>query len=449
MNLDQLHQRYRDATPGSARAFGEAARLIPGGVQGNIKYFEPHPLSFESANGSWLTDVDGHRYVDFLLSFGALALGHGHAVVRKAIGDALDRYGTTSFGMPYELECKMVRTIRERFPSIDALRFTNSGLEATLLAIRIGLAATGKTHIAKFEGHYHGGHDQVLVSTTTAAREAGVDPVARPDSKGLAPYHVKHTVVLPFNDLENCSRILNSRNEEVGVVVLEPVQAGYIEPAPGFLSDVRTLTAKLGMVLIFDEVKTGFRTSLGGAQGYYNVQPDLTALGKILGGGLPIGAVGGRRELLELCSPGRSKGLDDVVFHSGTFNGNPLSLAAGLATIGFLEAPGRFSELLEATEALKTGITTSAEEHGFGVDTPGAGTIFNVAFRQHGTYRTAVPAPNQLRQALDFSLMHHGVFSKPMNRFSMATSHGEAEIAHTLSAFENAFAELEKFVEKL
>ena len=447
MDLDLLRQRYLGETAASARAFREAARLIPGGVQGNIKYFDPHPLSFASAEGSWLTDADGRRYVDFLLSFGALALGHGHEVVRRAIAEALEGYGTTSFGMPYELERVMARKISERFPSIATVRFTNSGLEATLLAIRIALAASGRTHIAKFDGHYHGGHDRVLVNTTGGRRPGGGDPVAHADSLGLAAYHLEHTVVLPFNDVESSSRILKGRSGEVGAVVVEPVQAGYIEPEPGFLNAVRALTSDLGMVLIFDEVKTGFRTALGGAQEYYGVEPDLTALGKILGGGLPIGAVGGRGDLMELCSPARSRNLADVVFHSGTFNGNPMSLATGLATIGHLEEPGRFDELLVGTEALKRGIVASGRAHGFNVETPGAGTIFNVAVGLQDEGDAREFSPQFLRQCLDYSLMHYGVFSKPMNRFSMATSHRNAEIAHTLSAFDSAFGELATLVE--
>lgn len=420
--------------------------VIPGGVQGNIKFFAPYPLSFSQARGAWMTDVDGNRYVDYLLSFGALMLGHGHPVVRGAVQEVWERYGTTSFGVPYELEFAMVKQVQKLYPSIKSLRFTNSGLEATLLAVRLALAFSGKTHIAKFDGHYHGGHEQVLVNTSVAeSLEAGnTRPAARKASLGLPDYYVEHTIVLPFNNLALCEQILREQVTRVGAVIMEPVQAGYIPADPAFMRGLRQLTRDLGILLVFDEVKTGFRVALGGAQEYYGIEPDLTALGKVLGGGFPIGAVGGREDILRLSAPTRSTQLTDIVFHSGTFNGNPISLTAGLRTLEFLREPGRFERVLDVTNQLKQGIVSLAKSYDIGVEPIGIGTIFNIKVgRTPAQADGSVPNPSrELREALDFALMYHGVFSKPFNRFSLSTEHGETEVAHTLAAFDKSFADI-------
>lgn len=436
--------QFRTNTPRSRAAFDRARQIIPGGVQGNIKFFEPYPLSFQRASGAWLTDVDGHNYVDYLLSFGALILGHGHPAVRQAIDEAWNTYGTSSFGAPYPLEVAMAEKIRDLLPSVDAVRFTNSGLEATLLAIRLGMAVSGRTHLAKFDGHYHGGHEYVLMNT--AVTPPGLDgrPEMVADSMGLPDYFREHTVVLPFDNLPLCEKILRERQDQVGVVIIEPLQAGYIPASEHFIWGLRELTENLGMVLVFDEVKTGFRVAIGGAQEYYRVRPDITALGKILGGGFPIGAVGGRREILELASPTRSRKSSEVVFHSGTFNGNPMSLSAGLRTLEFLCEPGRFQRIVETARGLQQGIIAIGHAYGFAVKTMGIGTIFNIMVNREaaGGDDGLLHPSRELREMLDFSLMKHGVFSKPLNRFSLSAVHGEVEITHTLDAFDKSFFEL-------
>lgn len=442
---------YQHATLRSKEAYQRALAMIPGGVQGNIKFYQPYPLSFATANGPWLHDVDGNAYVDYLLSFGALILGHGHPVVRKAVEEVWSIYGTSSFGVPYPLEQTMAATIQKLYHSVEQVRFTNSGLEATLLAIRIGMAYTGRPTIAKFSGHYHGGHEHVLVSTKATDGDGTQLPKVA-ESLHLPDYFLDHTEILPFNDIERCSHILRNTKDKIAAVILEPFQNGYI-PADGeFMRKLRELTTELGIVLIFDEVKTGFRIRLGGAQEFFGVSPDLTALGKVLGGGFPVGAVGGRKEMLELMSPGFSNNPQEVVFHSGTFNGNPISLLSGLRTIEHLQEAGNYESLLKTTKQLRDGIEYLAKTYQFPLRTVGEGTIFNVVFTDSSlpleprdmVKHELRPPHQQLRGQLDFLLMRHGVFSKPYNRFSVSLSHDETAIDATLDAFEKSFAALRK-----
>ncbi len=442
---------YQHDTRKSRDAYEQARHIIPGGVQGNIKFYQPYPLSFATANGPWLHDIDGNAYVDYLLSFGALILGHGHPVVRTAVQDVWNIYGTSSFGVPYPLEQTMAAVIQRLYESVKQVRFTNSGLEATLLAIRIGMAYTGRPSIAKFSGHYHGGHEQVLVSTKATVSD-GREPQKVAESLRLPDYFIDHTEILPFNDIEGCSHILRKNKDKIGVVILEPFQNGYIPAEREFILQLRELTTELGMVLVFDEVKTGFRIRLGGAQEFYGVLPDLTALGKVLGGGFPIGAVGGKKEILELMSPDHSDNPQEVVFHSGTFNGNPISLLAGLRTIEHLQEAGNFESLLNTTKQLRDGIESLAKAYQLPVQTVGEGAIFNVVFTDSSlpvqprniVKQELSQQHRQLRGQLDFLLMRHGVFSKPYNRFSVSLSHDDAAIQATLDAFEKSFAALKK-----
>ncbi len=343
----------------------------------------------------------------------------------------------------------MVKAIQSLYPSIEAVRFTNSGLEATLLAIRLGMAYTGRPSIAKFAGHYHGGHEQVLVSTHAVTDDA-THLKKTAESMGLPDYFLQHTEILPFNNIEISQQILREHHRQIGVVMLEPLQAGYIPARQEFIRRLRDLTMELGMVLVFDEVKTGFRICLGGAQEFYGVRPDLTALGKVLGGGFPIGAVGGRHDILDLTSPRRSQGGQDVVFHSGTFNGNPMSLLAGLRTLEFLQQSGNYTRLLNTAENLRRRLQAISEAQGLPVKTVGAGSIFNLVFpaAPDGSDEEPLdpvvaensPRHRNLRGKLDFLLMQHGVFSKPYNRFSVSLAHDATAINHTLEAFEQCMA---------
>ncbi|MDA8344772.1 MAG: aminotransferase class III-fold pyridoxal phosphate-dependent enzyme [Thermaerobacter sp.] len=449
MNV-RLTQRYETRTPESKRLFDDARRIIPGGVEGSIKHYSPYPLTFDHAKGPIMRDVDGHEYIDYLLSFGALMLGHGHPAVVEATRRVWEEFGTSAFGLSSPLEVRLADVVRSLYPSVEELRFTNSGLEATLLAVRLGLAATGRDVVAKFEGHYHGGHEQVLISVSPNPAQAGpaTRPRSVPGSLGLPDHFAEHTIVLPFNDYNACEAILTANAGRVGVVVLEPMEAGFVPADPVFLQSLRDLTTRLGMVLVFDEVKTGFRVRLGGAQEYYGVQADLTALGKILGGGLPIGAVGGRREILELTSPLREGGDAGIVFHSGTFNGNPMSVAAGLATLEILQRPGVFEGILHATERLRRSIEEIGRAEGYDVRTVGVGAVFDLLFTTQDVtdYRSRISADKERRLALDFLLMENGIFSKPLNRFSLSLVHDQETLQRTEEAFARSFRQLRDFV---
>ena len=396
-----LPQRYEARTPGSKRLFEQLQRRITGGVEGSIKFSARIPWLLSRRRAPWL-------------------------------------------------EAELAEMVAGLYPSIESLRFTNSGLEATLLAVRLGLAASGRDVVAKFEGHYHGGHEHVLVSVSADPDRPGPErrPSAVPAPLGLPEHFVEHTIVLPFNDYEACEAILTAERERVGVVVLEPMEAGVVPADPQFLRRLRELTERLGIVLVFDEVKTGFRVRLGGAQEYYGVQADLTALGKILGGGLPIGAVGGKREIMELLSPLRAGG--HTVFHSGTFNGNPTSVAAGIATLQFLQEPGVFQGVLDATDALRCSVERLGQETGFPVQTVGVGAVFDIFLAQDPVtgYRTRVASDRESRLALDFCLIEEGVFSKPLNRYSLSTAHTAEVVRRTEDAFARSFACLRALKER-
>ncbi|AIX08239.1 MULTISPECIES: aspartate aminotransferase family protein [Bacillus] len=458
MTLMKKHflTEFENRTSKSRAFFSKAKEIMPGGVTANIKSFDPYPIIMEKGKGAYLYDLDGNKYVDYLLSYGALMLGHGHPKIIKAINQQLEEEGTMLFGTPHQLELSMGEKIKELYPSMERIRYTNSGTEATLLTLRLAYAYTGKTKIAKFEGHYHGGYDQVLLSVNPSLEEAGhpYSPKSVIESKGVDPYHEKHTITLPFNDLEHTSDILMKKKDEIAAVILEPIQGGFIPAEPSFMKELRKLTEELGILLIFDEVKTGFRLGLGGAQGHYNIKPDLTALGKVIGGGFPVGIVGGREEILRISAPTASSDVfdssqskksnaKDVLFHSGTYNGHPTILAAGLATIKVLEQ--EIEHVFKMTARLKKGIEGLFEYRGITVQTIGLGSIFNVVITEEEkvrNYRDLQQANFSMRKELDFGLLSKGIYTKPLNRYSMATVHGEKEVDYTLEAYDTVLSKM-------
>lgn len=444
---------FKEFTSGSARSYREACQWLPGGVSANIKYFSPYPLVMKRADGPCLVDIDGNRYIDYNLSYGALILGHGHPAITGVIQSQLQELGTSAFGTPHLLEQKMAKLLVQLYPSIEKIRYTHSGMEAALLAIRLATAWTGKKKIAKFEGHYHGSFDQVLVSVNPSQRSTNQVPVATADSFGLPDEITKNTLVLPFNDIEQTKALLDQHSHEIGAVILEPVQAGYIPPDPAFLKELRELTHKWNMVLIFDEVKTGFRVGLSGAQGFYGVSPDLTVLGKVLGGGFPIGVVGGREEIMELCSPVRGKDILSAesggaisipLFHSGTHNGHPLILAAGLATLQLLENKEIYQELEQNTLKLCKGMERILNEYGIPGKTVGAGSIFNLVMTDQPVrqIQDVLQSDQALRKKLDAFLLEQGIYVKPLNRFSMSVTHTREIVGETLARFERGVRHL-------
>lgn len=450
MTLEELKEEYATKNPSSKKAFDNACSDIPGGITANVKFFAPFPLFMKEGHGAWLTDLDDHKYVDYVLSYGPLILGHERKEVLDSIQDYFAKHGTMLYGTPHELEDIFAKKIKEHFPSIEMLRYTNSGTEATLLCIRTAFAYTGKYKLAKFEGHYHGGYNEVLVSVNPDVSKAGdpTHPTPLPESKGISDRMLDDTIVLPFNDLEACTKILTKHQDEVAAIIMEPLFGGTIPATKEFMTGIRALTKKLGILMIMDEVKTGFRITLGGAQQYYDVKPDLTALGKVIGAGFPVGIVGGRKDIMSMAAPQGSDILDnsntrsaaDILYHSGTYNGHPMILNAGLTTIGILEH--EFDGLLKRTERLKNGIRDIYAAHGIHILTPGLGSMFNIAVTELSdikTYRDLQKSDFALRKKLDYALLLEGIYNKPCNRYNMCTAHTDEVIDFTLEAYEKAF----------
>ncbi|WP_246056151.1 aspartate aminotransferase family protein [Alteribacter natronophilus] len=443
---------YLERTKESYRLQTEGRDHLPGGVTANIKHFAPYPIVMKHGEGAELTDVDQNKYVDFLMGYGSLALGHGHPAVTGAIGRQMQTDGTCLFGTPHELEFKYAGKIKSYFPSMERLRYTNSGTEATLLALRLAYAYTGKTKLAKFEGHYHGGYNEVLYSINPDTARAGNpdEPRSVPESAGLLPGGDENTIILPFNNIDATERILRRNQNDLAAVMIEPVQGGFIPADESFISRLREVTEELGIVLIFDEVKTGFRSALGGAQQSYQVTPDLTTLGKVIGGGFPFGIVGGKKEIMDISSPkagsdvfdtlqSRNSSSEDTLFHSGTYNGHPMILAAGLAVIEELEKS--YAAALQFTDHFRKELSAFFAAKGLPFQTAGMGTIFNLIFsaEEVRNYRDMQKADLGFRKDLDLHLINEGIYTKPLNRYSIATVHTDRELARTMDALHNIF----------
>ncbi|MFP7226559.1 aminotransferase class III-fold pyridoxal phosphate-dependent enzyme, partial [Priestia filamentosa] len=360
--------------------------------------------------------------------------------------------GTTIFGTPHKMETTMAEKLIELYPGIEMVRYTNSGLEATLLAIRTAVAYTGKQKIAKFEGHYHGGYDQVLVSVNPDMDRAGEPsaPKAVCESRGLPDYYLKNTVILPFNNLDATEKILRDHAHELAGVILEPIQGGFIPANQDFMTGLRKITEKLNIVLIFDEVKTGFRLSLGGAQKIYGIKPDITALGKVLGGGFPIGAIGGKKEMMMISSARDGRDIltagaenndkQDPIYHSGTYNGHPTILSAGLATINVLEQEGTMDKLFARTQLLRKQLEEIYKSYGLTMQTLGMGSIFNIILGEGDirNYRDMSKTNTKLRKQIDYELLKLGIYTKPLNRYSMSVVHTEEDVHRTVAAHDEA-----------
>jgi glutamate-1-semialdehyde 2,1-aminomutase len=430
---------YRARTPGSERQFELARQILAGGISANVKFFAPYPPSIVRAEGDCLWDIDGNRYLDYLLVYGAVILGHGHPAVVQAVTSQLSEDGTPVFGTPNPRELALAEAVQRLVPSAERVRFTNSGLEATLLCLRLAAAWTGRPQVAKFEGHYHGAHDQVLVSYAPPLGEAGAaqEPAPVADSRGISAEVLENTLVLPWNDWDSTARLLRRNANRVSAVILEPVQGGFILPEPGFLDRLRALTSELDILLVFDEVKTGFRLGLGGAQARFGVTPDLSAFGKILGGGFPVGAAVGRVDVLQQARPGKGS---ESVFHSGTYNGHPTAMAAGLAVVRELQQPGVYDRLQASTDDLKERIHAAARRHRVTLQTPGIGPVFGLLFAERAPqdYRDLAHADGARRRILDLRLLADGVYSRPNDRFNLSLAHTDEHIAQTGDAIDRA-----------
>jgi len=420
----------------TSKAYADRARRsMPGGVTAGVKYFDPYPIAMKKARGCRLWDLDDYEYIDYCLSFGPLILGHGHPRVMKTIRDHLRSAGTTMFGTPHELEATYAERLLRIFQPDGKMRFTMSGTEATVHAVRLARAYRRQPMIAKFEGHFHGGVDELLVSHTPSKDELtrGLVPVS--GSRGTPDHVLKNTLVLPFNDLDETEARIRGHADRLACVILEPVERSYVAPDPEFLNGLREITADYDIPLIFDEVMSGFRVAFGGAQHAYRVTPDLTCLGKIIGGGLPCGAFLGRSDILDLADPANGD-----FFHSSTFAGYPIALAAGIATLDELEKPGAFDGLLKTTRTLASGFERLLRDQYVPAVVPTVGTVFSVLFTNHPprTYRDSLAADEAKRSVLDTSLLARGIFVKPGKPFYLSTAHDDIAIRQTLEAFEES-----------
>ena len=357
----------------SNQLFAKARTLIPGGVNSPVRAFRAvggQPVFFRAASGALLTDVDGNEFIDYIGSWGPFILGHGHPAVIDALHQQLDR--ATSFGAPTELENQLAELIIRLVPSVEMVRMVNSGTEATLSAVRLARAATGRDKILKFEGCYHGHGDSFLIKAGS-----GVATLGLPDSPGVTASIARDTLTARFNDLESVESLVHEHRETIACVILEPVvgNMGCVPPEPGFLQGIRDICTREGILLIFDEVMTGFRVAPGGAQELYGVSPDLTTLGKIIGGGLPVGAYGGRRDIMELVAPA------GPMYQAGTLSGNPLAVTAGFATLSILAQDHTLYDKLEASAArLCAGIQSQLDALGLPFVTNRVGSMFTLFF---------------------------------------------------------------------
>ena len=432
----------------SAAAFAEAKKLMPGGVNSPVRSYRSvdcNPPFIARAEGSHIYDIDGNDYIDYVGSWGPMVVGHAHPQVVKALQEAAAR--GTSYGAPTLIESKLAKKVMEVYPSIEVIRMVNSGTEATMSALRLARGYTHRNKIVKFIGCYHGHSDSLLVKAGSGMATFGV-----PDSPGVTPGTAQDTITIPYNDFEAVKKVFAEQGQEIAAIIVEPVAGnmGLVLPKPGYLDLLRKVTAENGALLIFDEVMCGFRASLGGAQAAYAIKPDLTCLGKIIGGGLPVAAYGGRREIMEQVSPA------GPVYQAGTLSGNPLAMTAGLETLKIITAPPEPGEpdysrvLTIKTKKLVLGVAQKAKEAGVTLQVQQAGSMFGFFFSpvEVVDYETSAAADQEAFKVWFRAMLEQGIYIAPsqFETLFMSGAHTDEEIDRTIEAAGKALQQVAEYL---
>ncbi|MEK6560607.1 MAG: glutamate-1-semialdehyde 2,1-aminomutase [Nitrospirota bacterium] len=422
----------------SLELFEAAQKLMPGGVNSPVRAFKAvggHPIFIDRASGCLMYDADGNEYIDYVLSWGPMIAGHTHPKVTKALIEAVTK--GTSFGASTALEIELAQMVRDAFPSMELIRLVNSGTEATMSAIRLARAHTGRDKILKFEGCYHGHADSLLVKAGSGVATLGV-----PDSPGVPADFAKNTLTAPFNNFEAVKMIMENNGSDIACIIVEPVPGnmGVVPSADGFLRMLREITTQYGALLIFDEVMSGFRVAYGGAQELYGITPDLTCLGKIIGGGLPVGAYGGRKEIMEKIAP------SGPVYQAGTLSGNPLAMTAGIETLKILSQPGTYERLNRLSEQLSQGFSDAAKSAGATVYNTGVGSMVCTFFTEGPVtdYESAKKSDTVAFGRFFLAMLEEGIYLAPsqFEAIFLSIAHKEEHIEKTIRAANKAFRKL-------
>ena len=431
----------REAIMSKSEALWQRAqRFLPGGVNSPVRAWQSvkgKPLFIEKAKGAKIYDVDGREYIDYVCSWGPIIVGHAHEEVIEAIKHTASK--GTSFGAPTEVEVELAEMIIKAFPSIEKVRMVNSGTEATMSALRLARAYTQRDKVIKFDGCYHGHADSFLVQAGSGLATLGI-----PASPGVPEDLTKHTISLPYNDLSAVENVFAQIGEEIACIIVEPVAGnmGVVLPEEGFLEGLSKITQRYGSLLIFDEVITGFRVSWGGAQLYYGIEPDLTCLGKIIGGGMPVGAYGGKKEIMSLIAP------EGQVYQAGTLSGNPLAMSAGLATLKILQKPEVYEELERKTKQLTEGIKQAAEETGISLQINQIASMFSLFFNDRPVtdYESVLKSNSDMFIKYFYGMLKRGIYLAPSayEASFVSLAHTDEDIKRTIEAVYHTLKEIKE-----
>ncbi|QGG47775.1 glutamate-1-semialdehyde 2,1-aminomutase [Heliorestis convoluta] len=426
-----MHKGYQR----SEALFAEAKQLIPGGVNSPVRAFKAvgaNPVFIDRAEGPYLYDVDGNRYIDYVLSWGPMIAGHANEEVSAALKEAIDR--GTSYGAPTELETRLAQLLLDAFPAMDMVRMVNSGTEATMSALRLARGYTGRNKIVKFEGCYHGHADSLLIKAGSGALTLGV-----PTSPGVPSNIANNTITAPYNDLETMKKIFEEAGDDIAALIIEgvPGNMGCIPPKEGYLQGLRDLTRQYGALLIMDEVMSGFRVAYGGAQVLYDIEPDITCLGKIIGGGLPVGAYGGKKEIMEMIAPA------GPIYQAGTLSGNPLAMTAGIAMLEILKRPGTYETLAEKTRYVAEGIAAAAKDAGVPLYSTRVGSMFSgfITTETVEDFASACTSDTEAFGAYFRAMLEEGVYlaCSQFEAGFMSLAHSQEDLDFTIAAAQKAF----------